>query len=241
MSRFAPQARGFLDQASLSAVARQQLGLVLGNLSELAFEGFGDASVKRASRLAQQRAIGRVLHQGMLEQISRVRRHALPEQQTGRNETVERRSQLRLRLAHHRSQQGMGKLPPDRRADLRYLLGGAEPVEPRHQRGVQACGNRQGRRRNSGGGLARASPSLSASSTAFVISSTNRGMPSVRSMMSCRMFAGSTLLPTTRVDHGGDFALRQPIEGEGRDMRPSDPRRLELGPERHDQQHAEGS
>ena len=31
-----------------------------------------------------------------------------------------------------------------------------------------------------------AAPSPSASNTAFVISSTNRGMPSVRSMMSCR-------------------------------------------------------
>ena len=43
-----------------------------------------------------------------------------------------------------------------------------------------------------------AAPSLSASSTALVISSTNRGMPSVRSMMSCRMLAGRSLLPTTR-------------------------------------------
>ena len=56
----------------------------------------------------------------------------------------------------------------------------AEPVEPRHQRGVQARWDRQG-----GDGTAaavrRASPSPSASSTAFVISSTNSGMPSVRS------------------------------------------------------------
>ena len=44
----------------------------------------------------------------------------------------------------------------------------------------------------------RASPSLSASSTALVISSTNSGMPSVRSTMSCRTFAGSSLLPATR-------------------------------------------
>ena len=42
-----------------------------------------------------------------------------------------------------------------------------------------------------------ASLSLSASSTAFVISSTKRGMPSVRSMMSCRIFAGMSLLPIT--------------------------------------------
>ena len=43
-----------------------------------------------------------------------------------------------------------------------------------------------------------AAPSLPASSTALVISSTNRGMPSVRSMMSCRTLAGRSLLPTTR-------------------------------------------
>jgi hypothetical protein len=34
-------------------VARQQLWLALGNVGESAFEGFGDASVKRASGLAQ--------------------------------------------------------------------------------------------------------------------------------------------------------------------------------------------
>jgi hypothetical protein len=42
-----------------------------------------------------------------------------------------------------------------------------------------------------------AASSSFASSTALVISSTNRGMPSVRSMMSCRVFAGSNLLPIT--------------------------------------------
>ena len=100
----------------------------------------------------------------------------------------------------------MGELPPNRRSDLRDLLGGAEPVEPRHQRGVQACGNRQGRRRNSSSSPPR-SPSLSASSTALVISSTNSGMPSVRSMMSCRILAGMRLVADDAVDHGVDFAL----------------------------------
>ena len=183
LSRFAPQARGLFDQASLGAVTRQQLRLALGNLGELAFEGFGDTGVKCASRLAQQRAIGRVLHQGMLEQVGRMRRHTLPEQQTSRNETVQRRSEFRPGFAYHRSQEGMRELPPDRRADLRHLLGRAEPIEPRHQRSVQTCRDRQCRRRdcrNSASGAA----SLSASSTAFVISSTNSGMPSVRSTIS---------------------------------------------------------
>ena len=79
---------------------------------------------------------------------------------------------------------------------------------------------------------------LLASNTAFVISSTNSGMPSVRSMMSCRMFAGSALLPMTRSIIASDFALCQPIKCEGGHMRPSDPGRLELWPKRHDQEHA---
>ena len=53
-----------------------------------------------------------------------------------------------------------------------------------------------------------AAPSLSASSTDFVISSTNKGMPSVRSMMSCRMFAGINLLPTMRSIIELDVTLR---------------------------------
>ena len=42
-----------------------------------------------------------------------------------------------------------------------------------------------------------AAPSLPASNTALVISSTNRGMPSVRSIMSLRTSVGMSLLPTT--------------------------------------------
>ena len=79
-SGFAPQRRGFLDLPRLGAVTRQQLGLTLGDVRKLALEGFGDARVKGASRLPQQRPIGRIPHQGMLEQVGGVRRHALPEQ-----------------------------------------------------------------------------------------------------------------------------------------------------------------
>jgi cold shock protein len=67
----------------------------------------------------------------MLEQVGRMRRHALPEQQTRRNEAVKRRSRLRRWVAHHRSQQRVRERPPDNRPDLRHLLGRAEPIEPR--------------------------------------------------------------------------------------------------------------
>ena len=69
----------------------------------------------------------------------------------GEVEAAERRLELRLRPAHHRGQYRMGELPPDRRPDLGHLLGRTEPVEPGHQRCVQACGNRTGRGRNCSG------------------------------------------------------------------------------------------
>ena len=52
-----------------------------------------------------------------------------------------------------------------------------------------------------------AAPSLSASSTAFVISSTNSGMPSVRSMMSCLNARRQRLIASDAVDHRVDFTL----------------------------------
>ena len=69
---------GLLDQASLGAVARQQLGLGLGDVRELTFESFGNASMKRASWLPQQSPVSRILYEGVLEQVGYVRRHALP-------------------------------------------------------------------------------------------------------------------------------------------------------------------
>src|SRR5499427_5173904 len=98
--------------------------------------------MKRTCRLAQQRAVSSIPYQRMLEKVGRVWRATLREQQSSRNKTVKRRLQLRLRLAHDRSQQRMGELASDRRPDLRQLLGrAAEPIEPCHERGIQARGD----------------------------------------------------------------------------------------------------
>ena len=78
LSRSAPKTDRLLDQARLSAVARQQLGLTLSDIGELALEGFSDAGVQGTTRLAQQRAVSGVLHESMLKQIGRVRWYALP-------------------------------------------------------------------------------------------------------------------------------------------------------------------
>jgi hypothetical protein len=49
-------------------VTCQQLRLVFGDFGELPFEKIGNTSVKGASWLAQQRSVGRVLHERVLEQ-----------------------------------------------------------------------------------------------------------------------------------------------------------------------------
>ncbi len=46
------------------------------------------------------------------------------------------------------------------------------------------------------------------------------------------------LVADDAVDHGVDLAMSQPVEGKSCDVRLSDPGRLELRPERHDQQRA---
>jgi hypothetical protein len=45
LSGFAPQSGGFFDQASFSAVTRQDLRLALGDVSEVAFECIADAGM----------------------------------------------------------------------------------------------------------------------------------------------------------------------------------------------------
>ena len=136
----------------------------------------------------------------------------------------------------------MGELPPNGGPDL-CKLPWHEPSRSRRaiERGVQ--GRRDGQLPGDGMAGDRtlgASPSLSASNTALVISSTNSGMPSVRSIMSCRItFAGSELIAGDAVDHCSRLRARiKPVEGEGCDVWSSDPRRLEFRPEGHDQQHA---
>src|SRR5262245_16672994 len=239
-SGFAPQRRGFLDLPRLRAVTRQQLGLVLADLREPTFERFGDSGMKRTPRLAQQRAVSRIPYQCMLKKVGRVRRATLSEHQTSLNASANRRLQLRLRLARDRGQQRVRRLASNRRPDLRQPLGGAEPVEPRHQRCVQGCGYRQGRGSNEGSGP----PCFI---LAFRLHHRLRHLfykqgDSVRALDDvlpdvCRQ----RLVADDLVDHGADFAGSQPIEGEGGHMRLSDPARLKFWPECYDQQRAKRS
>ena len=134
----------------------------------------------------------------------------------------------------------MRELAPDSRADLCHFLGGAEAVEPRHQRGLQACGDGQGRRWHSRGSPLRffLAPRFHHCLGHFLheqrdaVRALNYVVPYVRR---------DELVADNAVDHGLNVALREPIDGESRHVRPSDPGRLELWTERHNQQHRKGA
>ena len=134
----------------------------------------------------------------------------------------------------------MRKLSPDGCPYLGHFSGCAEPVEPRHQRRVQACGDCQSIRWHS-----RGSPLRLVLTPRF-----QHCLGHLLHEQGNAIRALDDVLPDTRwdefvaddaVNHGLDVVLRQPIDGESRHVMPSDPRRLELWTERHDQQHREGA
>ena len=164
-----------------------------------------------------------------------MRRHALPEQQTCLDETVECRLEFRFSACalpqpaeHERT---LARSP--RRSVPPPWPGRAGRAAP----SVRRAGL-QGRQRRGRNGRSR-------SRVAFALRFQHR----LRHFLNEQRNAVSALdnvLPNTRrqrlvagdaVDHGSDFALAEPIESECSDVRSSDPRRLELRSVRHDQQH----
>ena len=129
----------------------------------------------------------------------------------------------------------MGGLAPDCRSDIRHFLGGAEPVSPAISEACRLVGTARAGDETAAA-IRRASPALSAYSTAFVISSTNKGMPSVRSTISAITSAGSSLLPTRRSMMVAASRSPSSIERQARYMRLAYPRRIELGTESYDEQ-----
>src|SRR6478672_5648528 len=99
LARLAPVLDSRLAYSSLGKVTRQNLRLIFRDFSELAFEGLCDASVKSTPGLAQQCAVSRVPHKGVLKQISHVRHQTLAEQKTCLDETIKRRLKFNFRLA----------------------------------------------------------------------------------------------------------------------------------------------
>src|SRR6516164_6166551 len=130
----------------------------------------------------------------------------------------------------------MGELTPDGCTDLCYLLGGAEPVEARHQRSMQARGQRQGRRWNGGG-----SPLHTAFALRFqyrLCHFLNEERDAIGALNDVLPDAPrQRLVASDLVDQSSDFAVAKAVETECGDVGSSNPRWLEFRPIRDDQQH----
>ena len=102
----------------------------------------GDPRMQRLARPAQQRAIGGVLDQRVLELVLGGGRRAALEHKAGGDELVERAARLGFAARRDGGDQLVGKFAADRGAGLRdFARCGSEPVEPRHQRGLQGRGD----------------------------------------------------------------------------------------------------
>src|SRR5215467_303851 len=142
-------------------------------------------------------------------------RDALPAQQANLAETVESRDESPLRLAYHFSQQFMRELSPYGSSDLAYLLGRrADPVEPRHQRSMQACRDRKRWRRNyANRPLSRALAFGFHHRLRHFLHEQWNTVTALDDVLpnACR----EKLVADDAVNHGADFALCQPIDGNG--------------------------
>jgi hypothetical protein len=142
---------------------------------------------------------------------------------------------LSIGLVRHRREQDVRELPPDCRSDLRHLLGGTKPVEPRHQRGMQACRHRQGRRRNR----------RYRSPRCVLVLRLQHGLRhllheqgnAVGALHDLRQHIRRQILaPDQASDDACRFSLPEAVQRHAGHMRLSRPRRGELGAERHNEQ-----
>src|SRR5262249_35026201 len=81
LAGFDPIVYRLVDRARLGAMLCQNLRLGGHDRRELALQRLDDPVMELLAPAPQQRAVGSVPHQGMLEQIARMWRRALPEQQ----------------------------------------------------------------------------------------------------------------------------------------------------------------
>ncbi len=138
---------GLLDESRRLVVPRDHLRRRGRRGGELLHQHLRDAGVELAARALEQRLVSGLLHEGVLEDVCRVGREPAGVDQLGLHQPGERRLQLGVREARCGPDEPVGELPADRRRDLGHLLGGPQPIEPRHQGVLEGRGDRARRSR----------------------------------------------------------------------------------------------
>ncbi len=122
---------------------REEFGLGFDDLRKLFLHDLRDPGMQVLALGLEQRAVGGVLDQRVLEAVGGIGRGAAAIDQLGRNQLVQRRLQLRLGPVGDRGEQPVGELAPERGADLGDLFHGCEAVEAGEQRVMQGRWQRE--------------------------------------------------------------------------------------------------
>jgi len=237
MTGLAPAGDGFFNEPGFRIMVCEELGLALHQLGGMGSECFGDLCMQLLARPAQQAAMRRVLHQRVLEAIHGIGRRAALEHQFGGDEASEGDVQLVLGETGDSTQQRVGELASDSRADLRHEPHRRQAVEPRHQRGVERRRDRKRRQCP----IEQIAIRLLAQQTALQ-DALGQFFDKQRHAIGALDDLGDDLIwqrPAAGdlLDQSSTLAPVQAIEGQHRHLRLTGPGRLELGAERHDQQH----
>src|SRR6516162_3493720 len=102
-------------------MACEKLGLAVHHIREMSLQRCGYLPVQVLPGSAQQAAVGRFLHQHVLEGVNRIGRSAGLKYQLGSDEAGERGLQLLLAKSGDLAYQGVTEPAADHRTDLRHM------------------------------------------------------------------------------------------------------------------------
>ncbi len=130
---FEPVCHGLLGGARLSVVMGDQLGIRLSGIGKTGFQKLRHLQVVLLARTAQQRFVGCILHQCMLEDISGPRRTAALVKQFRLDQLSKTLLQGGLIDGGKPGDHLVGKFAPQHRTELGKFAHLRQAVEPRHQ------------------------------------------------------------------------------------------------------------
>ena len=134
-------------EPGLRVVMGYQLGLRLGGLRELRGQRFGNPLMILLTHGAQQRLVGGLLDERVLEQVSRVGLGPLHVDQAGLQELLQGFVHGRGVEGGDGPQQLVWECPAQHRGKLRHRFRGTQTIETRDERVVQRGGNGEDQRR----------------------------------------------------------------------------------------------
>ena len=116
---------------------RKNFGLRLLERGEFFIDCARHQPVQILAPTLEQRLVGRIADQGVLELVGSLRRDPTHIEELRIRQAAQRALEIRLANRGDRVEQCVGKIAANHGADLRNLLGRPQPVQPRHQRIVQ--------------------------------------------------------------------------------------------------------